>query len=125
MTDIAPGTCFVEHGAIVYLVTNWELRTSADVPAVLIRLSPRHTAVYRTLLKRRRSQKSIYFALFTRSAKRRRPASTVVPIDLMDLDQSQLARLAHAKLRYPVPSLGRLPTDDLRNLIRSLYSRAG
>lgn len=122
MTDLAPGTCFVEHGAAVYLVTNWEHRAASE-PAVLIRLSPRHTAVYRTLAKKRRSQKSIYLALFVRSAKRK-ARSTVVPIDLLELTPTQLARLAHGKLRYPVPSLAKLPPEELRNLVRSLYNPA-
>ena len=124
MTDIPTGTCFVEHGAAVYLVTNWEHRRTASEPAVLIRLSPRHTAVFRTLAKKRRSQKSIYLALFVKSSARRRTRSTVVPIDLQELTPGQLVRLAHSKLRYPVPSLAKLPPDELRNLIRSLYNLA-
>src|SRR4051812_15601917 len=117
MTDLAPGTCFVEHGAAVYLVTNWEHRASAAEPAVLIRLSPRHTAVYRTLARKRRSQKSIWYALFAKAPARRRSRATRVAIDLGEQTPAQLVRLAQGKLRYPVPSLGKLPQADLINLV--------
>ncbi len=91
---------------------------------MLIRLSPRHVSIYRALAKKRRSQKSIWFALFAKSVTRGKKRSTQVSIDLAELTPYQLARLASHKLRYPVPSLEKLPPADLRNLIRSLYCLA-
>lgn len=123
MVALANRTCFVVHDEAVYLVTNWEHRVKRDDPAVLIRLSPRHRAIYRALAAKGRSQKSIYYALFAaRPARRSRP--TLVPIDLAELSPAELGRLANAKLPYKVPSLARLPTAELRNLVRSLYRRS-
>jgi hypothetical protein len=120
-----PGTCFVERGTAVYLVTNWEHRWSSTEPAVLIRLSPRHVAIYRALITKRRSQKSIWFALFAKLKAGKRGRTTLVPIELGRLTSPQLVRLAHHKLQYPVPSLTRLPMNELCNLVKSLYSLAG
>ena len=123
MPAIAPRTCFVVHDEAVYLVTNWEHRAQRNDPAVLIRLSPRHRAIYRTLATKGRSQQSIYYALFGSKTTKRRAKSTLVPIDLADLSSAELARLANTKLKYKVPSLTRLPVGELRDLVRSLYQR--
>lgn len=124
MTTIAAGTCFLDHNSAVFLVTNWDRRRNPDDPAVLIKLSPRHSAIYRALHAKQRSQKSIYFALFARGAARHGPGTTPVSINLTNLTTTQLTRIAHSKLRYPVPSLGRLPHAELRSLVCSLYQLA-
>jgi len=121
MPAIAPRTCFIVHDDAVYLVTNWEHRAQRNDPAVLIRLSPRHRAIYRTLAAKGRSQQSIYYALFATKGGKRRAKPTLVPIDLADLSPAELASLANTKLKYKVPSLTRLPVGDLRDLVRSLY----
>ena len=123
MPAIAPRTCFVVHDDAIYLVTNWEHRAQRNDPAVLIRLSPRHRAIYRTLAAKGRSQQTIYYALFADKPSKRRGKATLVEIDLANLSPTELGRLANAKLKYKVPSLTKLRAAELRDLVRSLYRR--
>jgi hypothetical protein len=123
MSAIAPGRCFLpRRDGSVYLIVNWEQRRADPDPLVLIRLSPRHRAIWATLRRRRRSDKSILYALFTaaarRSAKRR---SISVPIRLDSLTNAELARLAQAHLERPVANLDRLGRTGLIDLVQALY----
>ncbi|MBA3684672.1 MAG: hypothetical protein H0W72_05460 [Planctomycetes bacterium] len=121
MSDIPIRDCFVERDGSVFLVTNWQDRRRPGDAAVLIRLSPRHQAIYRTLSAKHRSHKSVWYALFVRGG-RRDAKATRVPIDLGQMSSAELARLANGKLTWPAPSLAKLPAADLRSLVRSLYA---
>jgi hypothetical protein len=132
---------FHEVEGAVYYVTNWQARFNRNQKAVIIRLSPRHGEVYRKLRAKGRSQKSVYYAIFhvggrkqgpvKKSVTRRyaapgasappSPASgasrtEMVEVPLELLNQDQLHFLVAHHLGHELPSLRRMPLDELRRL---------
>lgn len=112
--------CFWPHrDGRVDLIVNWHLRRHPEDPLVLIRLSPRHLAIWRALRRRCRSDKSILYALSGRS--RRGVSHLAVPIPLDAQTDTGLVRLVESRMGQRIPGLRQLPRNGLIGLVRCLY----